>query len=115
MNIVESKQGGAVVLKVEHKRLDASCAGEFRAALAAVVGRGVNRFVLDLSGVEFLDSTGLGALVSALKIAGQPGAVVVAGARASVTTLFKLTRMDKVFRMFASNAEAAAALTRDAA
>jgi anti-sigma B factor antagonist len=77
------------------------------------VRRGVTRFVIDLSGVEFIDSTGLGALVAVLKVSGR-GGMVVAGAQDSVVTLFKLTRMDKVFRMFPSSKEAAAALASDA-
>jgi anti-sigma B factor antagonist len=62
-----------------------------------------------------MDSTGLGALVSALKTGGPPRVVALAGAREAVATLFKLTRMDKVFRMFGTVTEAAAALARDAA
>jgi anti-sigma B factor antagonist len=115
MNIVESTCDGVVVLKVGSRRIDSSCAAEFRSALAEVVARGTNRFVIDVSGVELIDSTGLGALVSALKTAGPSGAVAVAGANESVAILFKLTRMDKVFRMFAGESEAAAALARDAA
>jgi anti-sigma B factor antagonist len=115
MNIVESTLAGVVLLKVGQNRIDAGSAAEFRTALAAVVARGINRFVLDLSGVDFIDSTGLGALVSALKASGPSGEVVVAGARDSVGTLFKLTRMDKVFRMFSRVGDAAAALARDAA
>jgi anti-sigma B factor antagonist len=104
-----------VVLRVGGNRIDASCAAEFRSAMAVVVARGIKRFVIDIGGVEFVDSTGLGALVSTLKASGPTGAVVVAGANESVAILFKLTRMDKVFRMFASVGEAAAALARDPA
>jgi anti-sigma B factor antagonist len=79
----------------------------------SLVSRGVSRFVIDMSGVDFIDSTGLGALVAVLKVSGRNGAVVVAGAQAPVVMLFKLTRMDKVFRMYPSNAEAATALAGD--
>jgi anti-sigma B factor antagonist len=112
MNISESQVQGATVLKVGVARIDAVSAGDFRDSLARVVARGVSRFVLDLSGVTFIDSTGLGALVSALKATGSSGLVVVSSAQESVATLFKITRMDKVFRMFPDNAEAAAALGR---
>jgi anti-sigma B factor antagonist len=115
MNITESDRDGVLVLRVTTSRIDAGCAQDFRTALGAVVARGITRFVIDLGGVDFVDSTGLGALVSALKASGQKGAVVVAGARDSVATLFKLTRMDKVFRMYPSESEAAAALAKDAA
>jgi anti-sigma B factor antagonist len=115
MNIVADRRQGVMVLRVGASRIDAASAADFRDALAAVVAGGVNRFVIDLSGVDFIDSTGLGALVSALKGAGRSGAVAVSGVKESVATLFKLTRMDKVFRMFPSDGEAAAALARDPA
>ena len=110
MMITEQSHRGVAVLKVEGARIDAASAADFREALAAVVKRGVIRFVLDLSAVAFIDSTGLGALVSSLKSSGPTGEVVVAGARESVATLFRLTRMDRVFRMFPGEAEAVAAL-----
>jgi anti-sigma B factor antagonist len=110
MMIIENNQRGVAVLKVAGARIDAASAAAFRESLAAFVQRGLVRFVIDLSTVGFIDSTGLGALVSALKHAGPSGEVVVSGARESVATLFKLTRMDKVFRMFPTEAEAAAAL-----
>ena len=110
MMIMELNQRGVSVLKVAGARIDAASAAAFRESLAAFVQRGVIRFVIDLSAVTFIDSTGLGALVSALKHAGPSGEVVVAGARESVATLFKLTRMDKVFRMFPTDVEAVAAM-----
>jgi anti-sigma B factor antagonist len=115
MNIAEDSRQGVVVLRVGSNRIDASSAADFRDSMAAIVARGVRRFVIDLAGVDFIDSTGLGALVATLKAAGPSGAVAVCGAKESVGILFKLTRMDKVFRMFPSDGEAAAALSRDAA
>jgi anti-sigma B factor antagonist len=113
MELSETDQQGVTVLRVGADRIDAASAGAFRESLLSLVRRGVTRFVIDLSGVEFIDSTGLGALVAVLKVSGR-GSMVVAGAQDSVVTLFKLTRMDKVFRMFPSSGEAAAALATDA-
>lgn len=110
MNIIEDNIGNVVVLRVKAGRIDAAAAPAFRQALGVFVKRGLPHFVLDLSAVTFIDSTGLGALVSALKAGTNPGGVAVAGAKDSVATLFKLTRMDKVFRLFPSDVLAAAAL-----
>ena len=46
-----------------------------------------------------MDSSSLGAMVSILKMVDVRGDFVVAGARGIVADLFKLTRMDRVFRM----------------
>ncbi len=113
MNLVEHVQQGITIIKVGATRIDAASAGEFRKSISALSSRGVSRFVLDLSGVALIDSTGLGALVAALKASGRPGSVVVSGARDAVATLFRLTRMDRVFRQYPSEIEAAAALARE--
>ncbi len=102
MNLVESIVRDVAVVAVKQARIDASVAGDFRAGLTAVVNKHGGRLVLDLSDVTFIDSSGLGAVVSALKAGGRGGAIAIAGARANVATLFKLTRMDKVFALHAS-------------
>jgi anti-sigma B factor antagonist len=110
MKILESTCNGSPVLRVQAPRIDAASAPEFRRLLAELGHRGLASFVLDLTEVGFVDSTGLGALVSAFKLAGRPGGVVISGANASVRTLLKITRMDRVFRLFETETEAAAAL-----
>jgi anti-sigma B factor antagonist len=110
MNILIGSCSGIVVMRVKSARIDAASAPAFRESLGQLVERGLSRFVIDLSEVTFVDSTGLGALVSALKVTGRPGSVAVSGAKESVATLFKVTRMDKVFRLFPDEAQAAAAM-----
>lgn len=88
------------------KRLDAAVAPDFKQQVVALVQGGERRIVIDLAGVSFLDSSGLGALVSILKALGGQGALAVCGAQGSVLGLFKLTRMDKVFAIEASRADA---------
>ncbi len=88
------------------RRLDASVAPAFKQAVVQLVEQGDRRLVVDLTGVDFLDSSGLGALVSILKALGAQGEMAVCGAKGSVLSLFKLTRMDKVFPIVASLPEA---------
>ena len=67
--------------------------------------------MLDLAGVTFIDSSGLGALVGSLKAMGKEGDFVLSGAKAAVAGVFRLTRMDKVFRMYETADDAVAALS----
>jgi anti-sigma B factor antagonist len=60
--------------------------------------------------VRFIDSSGLGAIVSMLKLIGREGDLVLCGVTDPVMSLFKLTRMDRVFQMFPSEHDALAAL-----
>lgn len=105
-----SRERGVAVVAPMVKRLDASVAPAFKQAVVQLVEGGDTRIVLDLAGVDFLDSSGLGAMVSILKNVGNRGAVAVCGARGAVQSLFQLTRMDKVFTMHASREDAIARL-----
>ena len=67
--------------------------------------------MLDLGAVSFIDSSGLGALISSLKTIGSDGHLVISGACGTVATMFKLTRMDKILRVFGTTDEAVAALS----
>ncbi|HYF16841.1 MAG TPA: STAS domain-containing protein [Ramlibacter sp.] len=106
--ITVNQEGGVAVVTPTVRRLDASVAPAFKQAVVQVVQGGDKRLLLDLSGVDFLDSSGLGALVSILKALGGQGALAVCGAKGSVLSLFKLTRMDKVFAIHADRTEALA-------
>ena len=111
MRFEESKVGSVLVAKVLDARIAADVAPRFKQGLAEFMSQGNHTIVIDLGAVTFIDSSGLGALVSSLKAVGQDGDLVVSGARGAVASMFKLTRMDKVFRMFASSEDAVAALS----
>jgi anti-sigma B factor antagonist len=105
-----SREREVAVVAPTGKRLDAAVAPAFRQAVLALIEGGERRLVLDLAGLEFLDSSGLGAIVSILKALGSRGALAVCGLHGAVLSLFQLTRMDKVFVITASREEALARL-----
>lgn len=89
-------------------RLDAQAAPAARQALEALAAGGARRIVVDLAGVTFLDSSGLGALVAGLKAARARGAELrLAAPGAQVRELLRLTALERVFPIFES-VEAAA-------
>lgn len=97
MLLERDEQGTATVLRATQARLDAAVAiafkDEYRAALAA----GVGPVVLDLSRVDFLDSSGLGALVAVMKHTVPGRRFTLSGLTEPVQKVFSLTRMDSVF------------------
>ena len=99
-----------VVIPIE-PRLDARGAVSFKETMGNFIKEGHSQIVLNLSNVEFIDSSGLGAIVSSLKALGLKGEMAICGARDTVLTMFKLTRMDKVFRILKEEAETIAALS----
>jgi anti-sigma B factor antagonist len=63
MNILRSEREGCLVGQVDSKILDASTARAFKDAMKPLLIQDA-KLVIDLSSVEFIDSSGLGALVS---------------------------------------------------
>jgi anti-sigma B factor antagonist len=111
MRFEETRSGNVLVAKVLESRIGADVAARFKQDIIGYVTSGNKAIVLDLSEVSFIDSSGLGALISCLKVMGNEGELVLCGSRGTVTSMFKLTRMDKVFRMFNKTEEAVAALS----
>ena len=91
---------GVTVYRFMEARLDAANAPTFKDRMARAIDQGDVRIVLDMGGVDFVDSSGLGALVGALKRVGSRGDLALASLRPPVQKAFKLTRMDRVFQIF---------------
>lgn len=111
MHIEDKKLENILIVNVLDKRLDASIAYEFKDEMAAYISRGDHLIVLNVSVVDFIDSSGLGAIVSSLKTVGDKGDIVICGTNDTVMRMFKLTRMNKVFRMYETENEAIDALS----
>ena len=97
MELAARVQGHSRIIAVPGPRLDAAGAEEFKAAMRDVIDGGATRVVLDLSGIEFIDSSGLGALVACLKHMGEQGLLELAAPRDPVMKVLRLTRMNTVF------------------
>jgi len=110
MNIEFKTAGTVLVARVTDKRIDAAAAPDLKAKIGARVEQGDQRLVLDLTDVEFVDSTGLGALLSVVKRVPAGGQVALCGCRTALVDLMRLTRLDRVFRLYPSEAEAVAAI-----
>lgn len=82
-------------------RLNMVSAGAFRETVAKVVDGGRSRLVVELSGVDFMDSSGLGALVGCLKTARQAGGDLrLAAPSEQVQMVLKLSNIDKILRTY---------------
>ena len=105
---IESKQLNNVflVLTLMDKRLDAKLAVDFRQTVEGYIKAGHYSIALDMSHIDFIDSSGLGALVACLKLAGNRGKIVLFAAKTPVISMFKLTRMDRVFSLFDTEEQA---------
>ncbi len=88
-------------------RLDMVAAPQLRALLDATVGDGVTSLVVDFVETAFIDSTGLGAVISGLKSARQAGGdLKIARVTGQVGVVLQLTNLDRVFRSYPTVEEA---------
>jgi len=99
---------GAAVFAVNGE-LDIYTAPEFKERLASLIEGGTHQLILDLEGLEFLDSTGLGALLGALKkIRSHDGYIDIVCTQRRILRIFKITSLDKVFGIYDSASDALA-------
>ncbi len=86
--------------------LDGTQAKEFRKEVDQSLKEGSKIILVDFCDVTFMDSSGLGALVLALKAIRSNGSkIMLCSINEQVTMLFELTSMDKVFKIFADQEE----------
>ncbi len=96
----------ALLITVDGNRIDASGAIRFKDQMRELTAGAANRVILDLAGVDFIDSSGLGAIVAAMKQLAQGQQLELAALSPTVEKVFRLTRMDSVFTIH-ETAEAA--------
>jgi anti-sigma B factor antagonist len=99
MHFETKQEDGILVVVPLEKRLDAHVAPAFRAQLLERIDEGARHLVIDLAKVEFMDSSGLGALVSALKRLGRDGDLRVSSLTPAVRSMFELTRLNRVIKI----------------
>jgi anti-sigma B factor antagonist len=99
-------KSGVTVVK-PHGRLNMVAAPTLRKQLHDLVAGGSSRVVVDLSDTEFIDSSGLGALISGLKVARQAGGDLrIAAPTRQVITVLELTNLNRVLRAHVSAEDA---------
>jgi anti-sigma B factor antagonist len=95
-----------LVIELREDNLDASNVREFKDAIGAVIHERT-QVVLDMSGVKFVDSSGLGALISCLRqLNGRRGDFKLCAMSKTVRALFELMRMHRVFNIHDTREEA---------
>lgn len=100
MQMTSSETGNALVVTVKDRRIDAAVAVRFKDKMLELTTHPSERVVLDMQNVEFLDSSGLGAVVGSMKQLGRERKLDLAGLTPTVEKVFRITRMDRVFSIF---------------
>lgn len=99
MNLSSHSESGTLVVTVNEPRIDAAVAILFKDRMREETETAGQRIILNLSQVDFIDSSGLGAIVAAMKQLGSERSLDLSGLNENVDRVFRLTRMDTVFRI----------------
>ena len=106
MKLQTARHGTVVVVTIDADNLDAASSRTFKELIAPVL-QAERQVVLDLGRLQFVDSSGLGAILSCLRtLNGRGGDLRLFGMTRPVRALFELVRMHRVFEVFNSGDEA---------
>lgn len=99
---VDSVAPDVGIIRVEG-RLNMVTAPELRETVVSAVGAGLTRLVVDLTNVTFMDSSGLGALIGALKTTRASGGDLrIAGVGEQVSMVLQLSNVDRILKPYAN-------------
>ena len=107
---VQTRQtDGGVTVVAPTGRLDVAGAPALKEAMSQLGNNGPAKVVIDMEAVSFVDSTGLGSVISALKqIRNKDGELRLAAPNQQVRVVLELTTLDRVFPYYATLEEALA-------
>ncbi len=92
---------GVAVLTITGKVMLGADPGLIEQTILKLLAQGERKFVVALSGVSHIDSTGIGTFIATLgKVMQAGGTLAMAGATGVVREGFRITRLDRVFRFF---------------
>jgi len=107
MNVLKEKRGEKAVLIVKERRVDAHNSPQLKHLVLKTLDEGCAALVIDLSEVQFVDSSGLGALLLGYKNASlRKSGFALAGLRRKVGSLLELTGLNRLFETYAHVEEA---------
>ncbi len=106
MQLTTKRQQGVLIVAPQDARLDAAGVLAFKDQMREAMRDAPGRVILDLGAVNFLDSSGLGAVVAVRRFLAEGGVLELAALTPAVERVFRLTRMDSVFTIHGALSEA---------
>ncbi|MCO6484295.1 MAG: STAS domain-containing protein [Saprospiraceae bacterium] len=101
------KQEKYTILRLDEENLNALVAPVLKSELVILSNEGIRNLILDLSGVKFVDSSGLSAILTGNRLWSEGKSFIIGGAlQPSVKRLFEISRLDTVLNLIPSLDEA---------
>jgi anti-sigma B factor antagonist len=109
LHISTEQTGPSAVVLALTGEIDLYTCPELKQELLRVIDDGATLVVVDLTGTTFIDSTGLGVLIRGIeRLRTRDGLLAVVCVDPSVTKIFEVTGLDRIFSIYRSRDEALA-------
>lgn len=110
MKLRESFKNDVVILHLEGE-LNTSSAPELKKKIGDEIAAGRKRMVLDMDGIKFLGSSGLGVMLGGVnRLNTEGGYLALSGVQETIREVLEVSGLDTIFEVFATSDEAVAAL-----
>lgn len=107
---LETKESGGKQVLVAQGEINFSTISEFKAEFSKLLDLPAPKLVVDMSGVTYIDSSGIASFVEAMqKIKARGGSLGLVALNDNVKSVFVSTKLDKMFNIFSDLDEALAA------
>jgi anti-sigma B factor antagonist len=106
MNANIEKLGGFTVVMLAEESIDSSNVKDFKQVFQPVVDQG-GKVIFDMSSIDFVDSSGLGSILSVMRqLTSKGGDLRICGMRKPVRALFELVRFHRILDVYNTREEA---------
>jgi anti-sigma B factor antagonist len=113
MFVDDDEPGGPIVLRLGPTLKVGETVREFEDRLELIAGERTESLILDLTDVEYMDSTTLGVLVGALhRLKSENRELVLVNPRDRIASLLRVAKLDSLFEIYETVADAVAAIKR---
>jgi len=107
MKINHKTDGDVTIIELSGKVMGGPDHDKFKEAVGGLLEGGTKNFILDLSGVPWINSTGLGILISGFtSIKNAGGIMKVCSVKERVLSIFYISQLENVFEVFPTCEEA---------
>lgn len=107
MGFIKEEQDGVTIIKIEGERFDSMIAPQLKSEILFLANDGIDKILIDLSDVNYADSSGLGAFLFGIRqLKSIDGQLKLFAANERIMSLVRIARLDKILLNFHNRKEA---------
>lgn len=101
INFTEQDINEVTVMRIKDVRLDSKISHLYKQEFVKMKDAGIHDVVVDLTEVDFIDSSGLGSLLLGRRLfTAEDGDLRILGAHEKVSKMFEIAKLDRVFEFY---------------